>query len=128
MGTEDIPGAVQRLIAECIDSVGRLEVLLTLHADPEKEWTAEELSHFLRSTPQSASVHLLGLLKCGLAQANANRFRLAALSKMQHEDITALERVFKERPTSVIELIYATPSDRIRALAEAFKIRKKEQT
>jgi hypothetical protein len=49
-----IPAGVRRLIAQRIESVAQLEVLLLLRAAPEKAWSAEEVGRALVTRPDAA--------------------------------------------------------------------------
>src|SRR5690606_42096918 len=62
-----IPDDVVEFLAQSIDSVEQLEVLLLLHQNPATEWTAESVARHLYREPTSVGrrlgvLRLLGLL------------------------------------------------------------------
>jgi hypothetical protein len=72
---ERIPREVQRFVAERIDSVGLLEVLLLLESDPARTWSVPEVSAALRSERTWAEVQLEYLRVEGLLLADGQEPR-----------------------------------------------------
>ena len=67
--TDSIPPDVQRFLREHIQSVEALEVLLLLHADPERVWTAAEVGSESCTNEWSAQMHLEELSRRGIVHA-----------------------------------------------------------
>jgi hypothetical protein len=59
--TDAIPDHVKAFIAEHIDSVEMLDVLLFLRRNRNREWTPEEIAQRLYTSPKSAANRLSAL-------------------------------------------------------------------
>lgn len=122
-----LPEGVRSFVLEKIDSVGHLEVLSLLSKDSSKTWTAEEVSQELRTNTSLASDQLEMLMGHGL---------LICIEKIKYqfspsdsEDLTRINelvKIFHDRRRVIISLIYSKPTERVRNLADAFKIRKED--
>ena len=123
-------GAVERFIAQHLNSVEQLEVLLLLHRSHGREWSAGEVSRELSSHPHSAESRLLDLRARGLVAAREDgqefRYHWAPPAGVD-EVVAALARVYAERRVSVITAIFAKPLDSVRTLADAFRVRPPER-
>jgi hypothetical protein len=123
-----LPDAVKRLIAEQIESVAQLEVLLLLHAESDALWTADEVAVRLRQQPYVAEATLGKLSRGGLAEVqidDAGRpcFRFAPASRSQEAAVNELARKYQTHKTTIISQIFASPSDSIQDFADAFRLR-----
>lgn len=118
------------MIAEHIHSVEQLEVLLLLRSQPEREWTAAEVSQELSSHPHSVETRMLDLRARGFVASREGEqefvFRYAPVSGLDHV-VEGLARAYAIRRTSVINLIFSKPIDSVRTLADAFRLRKPEE-
>jgi hypothetical protein len=123
--TEDFPAGVRKFILDHIDSVELLEVLLLLKAEPNRDWSAQDVSVKLCTAAESAAHRLEYLSGLGLASIHQPPavFRYAAAGEGDRL-ISELSDVYKERRVAVISLIYSKPTDQVKAFADAFKIRK----
>jgi predicted transcriptional regulator len=119
-----IQESVRKLIADHIDSVEQLEVLLLLRAQRERVWTVAEINDEIKSSVSSVETRLSGLADGGLLQRQGRTFRYQAAPEMD-ATVTELARAYAERRFTVIELIFARPTDKLRAFADAFKVSKK---
>ena len=112
MADPDVPKGVQRLIAECIDSVAHLEVLLLVRAAPEKRWTSEEVARALVTRPEHAGSMLAHLAGHRLLRIEDDTY-LYAPEPAQARDVDVLAESYATRRPTVIELIFA-PRDDVR--------------
>jgi hypothetical protein len=121
-----VPAQVTEFVQRCIESVEQLEILLLLRNKGD-EWTPEQISAELRSTPDSAwnSVEALqrhGLLVPGAAPGSV---RYAA-KPAADATVAQVEATYRQARFRVIHLIFSKPSDRVTSFADAFRFRKKE--
>jgi hypothetical protein len=124
---ERIPREVQRFVAERIDSVGLLEVLLLLESDPARTWSVPEVSAALRSERTWAEVQLEYLRVEGLLLADGQepRYRYDPVRPEVEPAVAWLADAFETRRADVIKLIFSQrPSERLRAFSEAFRLRR----
>jgi hypothetical protein len=127
---ERVPREVRRFIAGNIDSVGQLEVLLLVRSDPERHWSAAEVSWALRSGHSWAEVQLEYLRVEGLLVAGENndpRYRYEPARPELAPVITRLSEAFESQRADVIRLVFSQrPSERLRAFSEAFLLRSEQ--
>jgi predicted ArsR family transcriptional regulator len=106
---EDIPNPVQSFVRENIASVGMLELLLVLEADPERAWTAAELSAELRVHRDGVANFLEHLRVRGLVDRNGGpepRFRYAAPSASTRSTLPQLRKAFETRRVQLATVLY----------------------
>ena len=124
------PGISQEIltfIAEHIDSVVQLEVLLLLHNAPQKDWSADEVARELRIETHGAAAQLTelcarGLLACPDESSGAYRYHPKTAELDQ--SVKRLALAYDERRVSVINAIYSKPVDKLKSFADAFRLRK----
>ncbi len=131
MSSQGIPQNVSQFIVDHIHSVEQLETLLLLHADPAKEWTAEQVAAELRTSTDAARLRLAELKRVPCVEEISStppKFRFASSNAPLCPIVDGVARQYKDRRVSVISLIYTKPSTELRAFSDAFRIKKKEDT
>ena len=112
-------------IFENIDSIERLEVLILLHKNPEKVWTAESVNQELRSNIKWVQSHLEVLTKLKIFKCDGKiNYQYAPATAELNSLCVNLAQLYKEKRVMVINLIYNQSAERIKDLADAFKIRR----
>jgi hypothetical protein len=127
MGIDEIPERQKRFLSRYIDTVGKLEILLLLFETKPKDWTPLAVSEKLHCGLQSAKTQLKALAQSQLltfSENNEPQYHFQTFSPDLHSDVQAIAKLYHERRTSVIEFIYASPVEKIKTFANAFKIRK----
>ena len=120
-----IPPRVQRFIATHIDSIEKLEVLLLLRAQAEREWTAREVSQELRIAETSASMRLADLASRRLVeQLGEGKYRFMPASAEDAQDMADLAATYSTRRVSVISFIFSKPLEKVRGFADAFRLKR----
>jgi hypothetical protein len=116
-------------VAEHIPSVLALEVLLLLRASRERSWHAAALAGELRIDRHFAEAQLEALARSGLLERSEQSasYRYAPRSQEQDAIVGELAAEYAERRVSIVSLIYAAPTDRARAFADAFRVRKEPE-
>lgn len=130
MADDPISEEVKQFIAERIDSVELLEVLLFLRAKPDREWGAEEISKELRSSTVSiakrlADLHTRELLF--LKETSPPLYRYNPRTNKLMVAVNALARAYEMSRARVIDLIFSKPADKLRHFSDAFRLRKEEK-
>lgn len=122
---DPITDELKKFVCECIDSIERLEVLILLQKDPSKSWTAESTNQELRSNIKWVQSHLEVLTKFKILKCEDKINYIYAPSTPQLASLCErLTQLYKERRVMVINLIYNQSAERIKGLADAFKIRR----
>jgi len=121
-----IPPRVRQFIADHVDSVMQLEVLLLVAAGPQRAWTAKDLAELLRIDPAWVDTQLRAMAAGGLLaqQADPATFRFEPRTADLAQAVDELAKTYADRRVTVIGLIFAKPIDKIRSFADAFRIRK----
>lgn len=123
MSDSELSKEIQDFINSHIRSVGNLDVLFLLSSDPTKIWTAEDVSRELRTNSNYATSQLQELKRIGLIDTIGGGF--SSRKDPQILDIVYKTRnAYNLRRSSVINLIYDQPLEKIRDFAEAFKLKK----
>ncbi|HEX5726287.1 MAG TPA: hypothetical protein VFX98_12520 [Longimicrobiaceae bacterium] len=117
----------QGFLSEFIGSAEQLEVLLLLHSEPDRDFTAAEVSQRVYTVPAAALLRLEELVAAGLASSDRApdpRYRFAPASAALAARVEALAAAYRDDRVAVVRLIYATPQDPVRSLADAFRLRR----
>jgi predicted ArsR family transcriptional regulator len=125
-----ISEATQAFVADYIDSVLQLEVLLLLRARGDQPSSAEQISKELRIDAAWAAEQLQNLcnrsiLVCTDEPVRTYRYQ-PARDDLRHT-VDDLAQAYADRRVAVISLIYSKPMDKIRGFADAFRIRPKDR-
>jgi hypothetical protein len=124
MGVNDeLDPEVRRFLAERIDAIELLEVLLALRAGREAAHATEALSRALGSSPRSIEGRLAALAAIGLARRDDAGWRYAPADAARDDLIARVERAYRERRLTVINLIYAPKPNDLQAFSDAFRLR-----
>lgn len=125
MARREFSSEFRTFINKNINSVEQIEVLLILHANPDRVWTIDEISAIMRSSPNSIRSRLGLLTARKLADAVGEEgFRYSA-SGRTHALVETLQEEYGARRFSVIELVFSKP-DPLRSFADAFRLKEEE--
>jgi hypothetical protein len=136
LGEDGLPQLVKQLIAERIDSVVQLEVLLLLVRHASQAWTAKAVSDTLRIDVNWAAGELVTLRTRGLAsvvvapagggnEPAGPAYQYAPAAPELDASVQALARAYADRRVAVVSFIFSKPIDKIQTFADAFRIRGK---
>ena len=124
--SEDVPLELRTFIAEHIGSIAQLELLILLASDTKKLWTAEEAAKALYTAADMTYGLLEAMRVRGLLEADggSERYRFAPKNPAWETLVRNLDRLYKERRLTVINLIYAGPVEKLQSFANAFRFRR----
>lgn len=123
-----IPDSVRRLIADHVESVSQLEVLLLLQAGGSEGWSVDGVARHLKTAPEIAEAALSKFARAGIAAVEvdtewAPRFAYRPATPAIKNAVDTLASRYGTHKTTVIALIFETPSDAIQDFADAFRLR-----
>lgn len=123
MSGSGLPAPVERFIAQRIDSVALLEVLLLVRAAPDRDWSADDVGRALVTRPEHAGALLDQLVAEELLTRPSDGYRYTpgALER----DVDALAECYATRRPTVIGLVFAPRENDAQALADAFRLRRR---
>ena len=113
-----------KFIAQNIESIEKLEILLTLARSAEKPWSVSDMYQEIQSSMVSVEKRLAELTSAGFAKRESNGFRYAPNSEEPRRLISTLDQAYRTRRIKVIESIFSRKTEQIQKFAEAFKFRK----
>lgn len=119
-----VPADIKTYITEKIASVERLEILLLMHTHMGRDWTAAAISQELRSNTKWVQSHLSELKSLQLiSETSPGNYRVDENAPRVATGRQIVE-LYRERRVMVIDWIYRKPTERIKDLADVFRIRK----
>lgn len=127
MTDSGIPPDVKQFIADHIDSVLQLEILLLLLDHAEKEFSVDDVVTELRVDVGFVREQLDNLCARGMIACtgqSSSTYRYNPRSAEMRQAIEGLRTAYADRRVSVISLIFAKPVDKLRSFADAFRLRK----
>ena len=126
---EDLSAEARKFLADHIESVLELEALLLLAADPNRTWTAIDVARELRVDPGWAGPQLSRLCGRGVLACDSDpqpHYRFAPSSPKMEQAVRDLASAYATRRVTVISLIFAKPTDKLKSFADAFRLRREE--
>lgn len=116
---------LERFIRERLPSTEQVEIVLLLRAEPERAWSAPEVSQRLGTPPESTAMRLFLLASNGVVTFDGT----GGVPKYRHNPadqalIDELAEVFEARPGAIYDVVGAPTRDPIRSFSDAFKLKK----
>jgi hypothetical protein len=118
-----------RFLQTTVPAVDAAEVLLLLRRTPERAWSVSELTAALRPSvpiPEADAAKYVEIFQArgivGAAHDLRVQYRPGSDELRMYGDMLAL--AYKERPVTLIRMIYALRDTRIQTFADAFKLRR----
>ena len=119
-----------RFLRAAVPAVDAAELLLLLQAEPGRAWSAAEAVAALRASvtlgEAEAQRRFAELEAAGLAATGADqRVQYRPASEELAAHVRTLAQAYRERPVTLIRVIYALRDTNIKSFADAFRLRKK---
>jgi hypothetical protein len=90
----------------------------------DRVWQKDELVREMRASSTVIDTSLATLQNFGLVvEAEGGGFRYGPLSPTLAEFAEGAERLYREKPVAVVGAIAATPDEKLRIFAEAFRLK-----
>lgn len=108
-----------------IRSVWHAELLLRLRRTPERAWTADELRRDMRASDAIVHEGLRVLQNAGLVRCEeGDAYRYAPVSDHLDRLTSDLDKLYREKPVLLTRAVVSNPNEKLRLLANAFRIKK----
>ena len=114
--------SARRLLAEHIVSVEQLEILLLLREHRARSWTADRVNDQIQSSRESVEARLADLAQRGLLHRAGEVYQYRPAPELELA-MTEVARAYSESRFTIIDVIFAKPSDKLRIFADAFKLK-----
>jgi hypothetical protein len=113
-----------QFLQSTISAVEAAELLLALRREPERWWTPADALAAVNA-PEGAR-YLDVMRERGVIAADAQgRVQYRPQSEALTAHARTLEKVYRERPVTLIRVIYGLRDSKIRSFADAFRLRRK---
>jgi hypothetical protein len=119
--------ALRNFIRDCVPNVDAAELLLLLARSSERDFGLTELAQRLRpaEVPEpTLKKYLSDFIDCGLVAQSDAGYRFSGASPELSGVVDALARLYNERPVTLVRMIYSLREERLRAFADAFKLKR----
>jgi hypothetical protein len=125
---DPLPTNVRSFIAQQIESVAQLETLLLLRRDPQRSWSAVDLSRQLYISEQMCTVMLNDLERRRFLDRDQATGLVRYKCELPAADLAValLDDLYRERRVAIISEIHSTPLSKVQTFADAFRFRKDE--
>ena len=124
---DQVPPAVRQFLARYIRSVEQLEILLLMHDQPHRAWSAADVYGVIRSSEASISARLEAFASEGflaVEKGTPQTYRYAPKSGELSSAVSDTASAYKTWRIRVVEAIFAPSSDPVQSFANAFRLRK----
>jgi hypothetical protein len=128
--TSGVSAEVSNFLADHIESVLELELLLVLRADAARAWTATDLATQLKIDPAFATAQLEKFYDRRLLSAERGTdrpepaYRYAPAPAELDAAVAAVAAAYASHRVTIIGLIFSKPTSNLKTFADAFRIRK----
>ena len=125
MAKQHISEGLKSFIKEKIQTVLRLEVLLLLHQQQSRSFTAAEVANELGFEKEPAKDQLTALEAIGVVvqcKTDKPKYRYHPLNATLGSMVEQLSVSYSKQRVPILSVILADQPDRIRLFAEAFRI------
>ena len=117
-----------RFLQDSVSSFEAAELLLFFAHNRGSDWSLPEALERLRPavsiSDAEAARYVDTFRATGLVTAAGERVRYQPASYFHEKQVEALEQAYRERPVTLIRMIYALRDSRIQSFADAFRLRK----
>jgi hypothetical protein len=116
------------MVESCLDSVWSVEMLLLVHAQPDRRWTTSELVTELRSSELvvAQSVRCLGGAGLLIDEGDGT-VRYATVSPDLAAFVAMLDVEYRARPNQIRRIIIGRSNSKLTSFSDAFLLRKPPQ-
>lgn len=120
-----LPIDIKNFLNEYIDSVTHLEVLLMLYTHHDTLFNAQAISKELRTNTRSAEAQLKHLAEKGLLSVDEKQcYQYKPISEELHKRVISVYDIYKVKPVAVVACIFDKPTEKLKDLSNAFKLKK----
>jgi hypothetical protein len=122
----DLSAGVRQFIAQHVESAEQLDILLLLQREPDRSWTALDVSRAIYTVPASATMRLEHLAAAGFLESTGGSdpaYAYRPASEELRSQVAELASAYEKDRVGVIKLIFSRPADPVESFSEAFRLR-----
>lgn len=106
----------------------QLETLRVLSEEKGREWRDVEIARQIQSSTETTVLHLTALASRGLLKNShhddCSFYQYGATSPELESQLGRLLELYRQRPVTMIRMVYERPRSSLRDFSNAFKLRK----
>jgi hypothetical protein len=125
---DPFPEDVRQFLAANIDSLEQLETLRILGEDASREWELAEIAGKVQTPEDATLAHLTVLEARGLLRSERREkctvFRYGPRTPELELQIRNLLELYRQRPVSMIRMVYQRADNTLKDFSDAFKFRR----
>lgn len=124
---EPFPHELKNFLDGNIESIDQLEILRLLGENPDRSWDVSALATQVQTDPTTVAAHLTAMGGRGLITVEIRGTEVMGRygpSAAMADLVARLLQLYKERPVTMIKMVYDRAKDPLRNFAEAFRLRK----
>ena len=116
------------MVADHIDSADQLDILLLLHASPERGWTARQVSEAVFTVPTAATMRLEQLVDAGFLTSTGGGDPSYTYSPAPGlaGRVDSLAAAYRANRVAIIQLVFQKAADPLKSFSNAFRLRREE--
>lgn len=122
------PDDVRAFMEQNIDGIEQLEVLRILSENEDKRWDVASLMAEVQAPSQALLGYLGTLQSRGLISSvqreEGTLWQYGSSSEEMRTMLSRLLQTYKERPVTMIRMVYAKKAKSLEAFSDAFRLRK----
>jgi hypothetical protein len=125
---DDMSADVRQFVADHVGSAEELDILLLLYREPDKAWTALDVSRAVYTVPASATMRLERLVAGGFLASSGDsdpKYRYSPSSPQLRSNVEQLATAYARDRVAVIKLIFSRPPDPVESFSDAFRLKGK---
>jgi hypothetical protein len=124
MAKQHISESLKRFLREQIQTVFRLEVLLLLHRNRSRSFTAADVAQELSFDSDLAQQQLTALVTLAVIKTNSDQshYRYAPVNAELRSMVDQLAARYSRQRVPILSVIFAQHPDRTRLFSEAFRM------
>jgi hypothetical protein len=100
---------IQRMVAEHIASADQLDILLLIHAAPERGWTARQVSEAVFTVPAAATMRLEQLVAGGFLASTGGAdpsYGYRPVTPERARQVDGLAAAYRANRVAIIQLVF----------------------
>lgn len=121
-----LPEPLERFVRERLPSIEQVEIVLLLRREPDRSWTAPEVSERTGTPPESTAMRLFLLASNGIVAFEGSgvpKYRYTADPEVDAM-VGDLEGFYARNREVLFDLLGTPARDPLRSFADAFKLKK----
>jgi hypothetical protein len=126
MEESKLPRPVEAFVDRHFATGAQVQVLLLLHGDRERSWTAGAMAKELRVDSEHAALLLASLAESGLLRRDEDGYRYHPRSEKISDDADTFVAAYPNYRVAIIRLIFSKPRRSLRDFSDAFRLKEEE--